>query len=59
MILKIPDKLVIVASNPLVCYLIVKVSYAKLLLINKPIIIGIKFEILRELSYIYDSLTTP
>lgn len=31
-VLEVPKKLIIAATNPLVCYLIVEVSYARLLL---------------------------
>ncbi len=58
-VLEVLEKLVIAATNPLVYYLIVKVSYVRLLLITKLIFIGIEFEVLREASYIYDSLVKP
>ena len=49
-VLEVLEKLVIAATNPLVCYLIVKVSYAKALLIIKLMFIGIKFEVPRKAS---------
>lgn len=47
MVLEVLKKLVIAAINPLVCYLIIKMSYAKLLLITKLIFIKIKFKVLK------------
>lgn len=58
-VLEVPKKLIIVATNLLVCYLIVKVSYIKLLLITKLIFIGIEFEIFGEISCTYDGPTKP
>lgn len=40
-------------------YLIIEVNYEASLLITKLIFIYIKFEIPREASYIYNSLTKP
>lgn len=54
-ILKVLKKLVIAVTNPFICYLIAEVNYVKLLPITKLILIGIKFEIPREVSYTYDS----
>lgn len=53
-ILDIPEKLVIAVTNPLVCYLIVEVSYVKPLLITKPIFIGIIYKVFKKTSCIYD-----
>lgn len=53
-VLEVLKKLVITAINSLVYYLIVKVSYARLLLITKLIFIGIEFESPGEASYTYD-----
>lgn len=47
---ELPDKLVITASNPLVCYLIFKVSYT-----NPLLIIGNEFKVPKEISFINDS----
>lgn len=55
-VLKMLEKLVIVAIDPLVCYLIVIVSYVKSLLIIKLIFINIEFKVFKEDSYTYDSL---
>lgn len=57
--LKLPEKLIITVINPLVCYLIVKISYAKLLLITKLIFIGIEFEVSEEASYTYNDQAKP
>lgn len=43
-VLKIPENCVISVTNPLVYYLIVKIGYAKLLLITKLIVRDIKLE---------------
>lgn len=53
-VFEIPKILIIIATNPLVCYLIVKVSYTKLLLITKLIFIDIKFEIPGKAGPTYD-----
>ncbi len=58
-ILKVSEKLVIAATNPLMCYLIIQVNYAKLLLITKLMFIGIEFEFPREASYTYDGPAKP
>lgn len=55
-VLEIPKKLVIMTMNLLICYLIVKIDYAKLLLITKLIFIGIEFEVFGEASCTYDGL---
>lgn len=54
--LEMPKKFGIIVTNSLVCYLIVKVSYAKLLLITKQMFISIKFEVLEEVCYTYGNL---
>lgn len=46
--LELLKKLVILAKNPLIYYLIIKISYIILLLIIKLIFISIKFEILKK-----------
>lgn len=53
-VLDVPKILVMIAINPLVCYLIVKVSYTRLLLITKLIFIDIKFEDPGKASCTYD-----
>ena len=58
-ILKVPDKLVIVATNPLICYLIVKISYKRQLLITKLIFIGMEFEVFKEISCTYNGSAKP
>ena len=58
-VLKVPKKLIIMATNLLVCYLIVKVSYAKALLITKLIFIGIEFKVFRKASCTYDNSAKP
>lgn len=55
-VLEVPEKLVIAASNALVCYLIVKVSYTRLLLIIKLIFIGIVLKVFKKASSTYDGL---
>ena len=47
------------ATNLLICYLIVKVSYIRLMLITKLIFINIKFEIPGKISSTYDGSTKP
>ena len=58
-VLQVPEKLVIAATNPLVCYLIVEVSYARALLIIELMFIGIEFEVPGEASYTYDGPVKP
>ena len=58
-VLKVPEKLVIAATNPLICYLIVEVSYARVLLITKLMFKGIKFKVFGEASYTYDGPAKP
>lgn len=58
-ILKILGKLIITATNLLIYYLILVVSYKRLLLINKLMFIGIEFEIPRKTSCIYHNSTKP
>lgn len=55
-VLKVPKKLMIVATNLQICYLIIKISYANLLLITKLIILGIKFKIFKEISFANDCI---
>lgn len=59
MLLKVLEKLVIVAINPLVEYLIVEISYVRPLLITKLMFIGIKFKVPGKASYTYDSPAKP
>lgn len=47
-VLKILKKLIIVATNLLVSYLIIKINYIELLLTTKEIFISIKFEIFEK-----------
>lgn len=54
-VLEVPEKLVIVASNPLICYLIIEVSYADPLLITKRIVLGIELKVSDKTSFISDS----
>ena len=56
---EVPEKLVIVATNPLVCYLIVKVDYAKPFLVSKLIVLNIKFEVPGEANFVNDILAKP
>ena len=53
---EVSKKLIIAATNPLICYLIVKLIYTGLLLIIKVMFIIIKFEVPRETNWIYDRL---
>lgn len=53
------EKLVIAATNLLMCYLIVEVDYANLFLVNKLIVLGIKFEVLGEIGFANDSSAKP
>lgn len=59
MMLEVLEKLIIVARNLLGCYLIVKVSYAIILLITKLMFIGIEFEVFGIASCSYDGLAKP
>lgn len=58
-ILEKSEKLVIVAINLRIYYLIVEVSYVRPMLIIKLIFIGIKFEVPGKASYFYDVLVKP
>lgn len=53
-VLEMLKKLIITATNLLICNLIIKVSYARLLLITKLIFISIEFEVSGKTSCIYD-----
>lgn len=55
-VLKVPEKLVVVAIYPLVYYLIIELSNIRSLLITKLIFIGIEFEFPKKASCTYDSL---
>lgn len=57
--LKVLENLIIMAINLLIYYLIIKIYYTKLLLINRTIIRIIQFKILRKANYTYDDLTKP
>lgn len=54
-----PKKFIIVIINLLIYYLIIKVNYARLLLITKLIFINIKFFIFKKANYTYNSSTKP
>lgn len=56
---KMPEKLIIIATNLLIYHLIVKVDYANLFLISKLIVLGIEFEIPKETSFANDSSAKP
>ena len=53
--MEVLEKLVITATNPQVCYLIVEVDYANFFLVSKLIILAIKFEVPRETDFANDS----
>ena len=55
-VLEVAKKFVIVVTNLLLCYLIVKVSYAKALFITKLMFISIRFEVFKKTSCTYDGL---
>lgn len=46
----------IATTNPLVCYLIIKISYVNLLLITKLIVLGIEFNVFEETSFASDGI---
>lgn len=54
MVFEILEKLIIATTNPLIWYLIVKISYIRLLLINILIFSSIQFKISKKISYIYN-----
>lgn len=54
---EVPEKLVIAATNPLVCYLIVEVGNTEPLLITKLIVLGIECEIPGNTGIINDGAT--
>lgn len=56
---KVPEKLVIATIKPLVCYLIVKVDYVNLFLISKLMVLGIKFEVSKQICFANDSPAKP
>lgn len=58
-VLKVPKKLVIAATNPLVCYLIFEMSFPKPLLIIKLMFISIEFEVSGKASCNYNSSAKP
>lgn len=57
--MEVLEKLVIAATNLLVCYLIVKIDYTNSFLVSKLIILGIKFEVFKESGFVNDSLVKP
>lgn len=57
--LEVPEKLVIAATNPLMCYLIIEVSHVGPLMITKLMFIDIEFEVPREASCTYDGIAKP
>ena len=54
-----PENLIIVATNLLVCYLIVEVDYANPFLVSKVIVLSIKFEVPGKTSFANDSPVKP
>lgn len=59
MVLKVPEKLIIMTTNLLLCYLIIKIGYIDPLLIIKLIFINIKFQISGKARYTYNGLAKP
>lgn len=57
--MKMSEKLVIAAINPLECYLIIKIDYINLFLVNKLIVLGIEFEVPKGIGFANDSLVKP
>lgn len=53
---KMLKKLVIIAINLLVCYLIIKISYFYYLLITKLIVLGIEFKVFKKTSLANNSI---
>ena len=53
------EKLVIAATNSLVCYLIVEVDYANPFLVSKLIILGIKFKVPGKTSFVNNTPAKP
>lgn len=58
-ILKVSQKLVIMTTNLLMYYLIMKMSYIGLLLIIKLMFIDIKFRVFKKVNCIFDGLAKP
>lgn len=58
-VLEVLEKLIITATNLLVCYLIIKVYYTRLLLITKLIFLGIEFKVFRKANCTYDDIAKP
>lgn len=52
-------KLVIIIINPLINYLIVKITYANFLLISRLIVLGIEFKVIKKTSFISNRITKP
>lgn len=50
-VFKVLEKLVIIVTNLLVCYLIVEISYVEPLLITKLIVLGVESKVFREASF--------
>lgn len=53
---KLPKKFIIVVINPLIYYLIIKVSYIYLLFITKLIISDVKFKVSKETNFTNNSI---
>lgn len=56
---EVSKKLVIAATNPLVCYLIVKIIFVNSLLITKLIVFGNEFKVFGEISFASDGTAKP
>lgn len=54
--LKLPEKLVITATNLLMYYMIVEISYTGSLLITKLIVLGVEFKIPGKTSFASDGI---
>lgn len=53
---KVLEKLIIAATNPLICYLIIEIDYVNPFLISKLIVLSIKFKVFGETSFANNSL---
>ena len=58
-VIEVLQKFIIVITNLLICNLIIKVSYIRSLLNIKLILIGLKLEILKNISYTYYNSIKP
>lgn len=56
---EMPKNLVIVATNPLICYLIIKVDYVNFFLGNKLIVLSIEFKVFGETSFANERPVKP